>query len=105
MIPFLMGVLDRLADRDEQLQSLRRGELGLVAILGDRHAVDQLHDEVRSAGVGRPGVQDPGDVRVIHQRQGLPLGLEPGDHLVGSMPGLMIFDATFRRTGCSCSAM
>ena len=82
-----------------------RRELVVVAVLGDRDAVDQLHDEVGPAAVGRAGVEDPGDVRVVHQRQGLPLGLEAGDDLPVSMPGLMIFRATLRRTGCCCSAM
>ena len=58
----------------------------------------------RPAG-GRPGVEDPGDVRVVHQRQGLPLGLEPGQDLPVSIPGLMTFSATSRRTGSVCSAM
>ena len=30
----------------------------------------------------RAGVEDPGDVRVVHQRQGLPLGLEPGEDVL-----------------------
>ena len=41
----------------------------------------------RPAG-GRPGVEHLGDVRVVHQGQGLPLGLEPGDHLPGVHPRL-----------------
>ncbi len=53
----------------------------LVAVVGDRHARDQLHDEVRSAGLGGTGVEDLGDVGVVHQGQGLPLGLEAGDDL------------------------
>ena len=61
----------------------RGREPGLVAVVGDRHAADQFHDEVRPAGVGRAGVEHLGDVRVVHQGQGLPLGLEPGDHLPG----------------------
>ena len=31
--------------------------------------------------VGGAGVEDRGDVGVVHQRQGLPLGLEAGDDL------------------------
>ena len=38
--------------------------------------------------VGGPGVEDLGDVRVVHQGQGLPLGLEPGDHLPRVHPRL-----------------
>ena len=41
--------------------------------------LDQLHDEVGPAAVGRAGVEDAGDVGMVHQRQGLPLGLEAGD--------------------------
>ena len=81
-------------------------QLVLVAVLGDRHALDQLHDEVRPAAVGGAGVEHLGDVRVVHQRQGLPLGLEPGEHLPASpCPALMSLTATGRLTGSVCSAM
>ena len=79
----LMGVLHGLADIDEQLQPLTRAQPGLVAVLRDRHPADQLHHEVGTAGVRRAGIQHPGDIRMVHHRQGLPLGLEPGDHLLG----------------------
>ena len=50
-----------------------------VAVLRDRHARDVLHHEVRPA-VGRgAGVDDARDVRVVHQRQRLALGLEARD--------------------------
>ena len=84
MIPLLMGVLHRLADREEQFQPLAGRELVAVAVVGDRDALDQLHDEVGPAAVGRAGIEHPGDVGVVHQRQRLPLGLEPGDDLRGS---------------------
>ena len=90
-------------DRNNSSRS-RGGELLLVAVLGDRDALDQLHHEVRPAALGGAGIEDAGDVGMVHQRQGLPLGLEAGDHLAVSMPGLMIFSATLRRTGCCCSA-
>ena len=79
----LMGVLHGLANIDEQLQPLTRAQPGLVAVLRDRHPADQLHHEVRAAGFGRTGIQHPGNIRMVHHRQGLPLGLEPGDHLLG----------------------
>ena len=79
----LMGVLHGLANIDEQLQPLTRAQPGLVAVLRDRHAADQLHHEVGAAGFGRAGIEHLGNIRMVHHRQGLPLGLEPGDHLLG----------------------
>ena len=83
MIPLLMRVLDRPAHRDEQLEPMPGREPLPVAVLVDRDAVDQLHHEVRPAGVGGAGVEDPGDAGVVHQGQGLALGLEAGDDLLG----------------------
>ena len=85
---FLVRVLHRVAHRDEQVQALAESELVRVAVLGDRHALDQLHDEVRPAAGRRSGVEHGGDVRVIHQREGLPLGLEPRDDLAAVHPRL-----------------
>ncbi len=79
-----MGVLNRLADRHEQFQPLAGREVVLVAIVGDRHALDQLHHEVGPAGVRSCRRRAPGDVGVVHQGQGLPLGLEAGDDLPAS---------------------
>jgi hypothetical protein len=59
----------------------------LVAEAGDRGPLDQLHHEVRPAR-RRARVKDLGDVRMIHQRQGLALGLEAGDDLLGVHAGL-----------------
>ena len=78
----LVGMLHGLADVDEQLQPLARTESRFVAEFGDRHAADQLHDEVRAARVRRSRIKHLGDVRMIHHRQRLPLGLEAGDHLL-----------------------
>ena len=80
--PLLVGVLHGLADLHEQVQPLGDRQAVLVAIVGDRDAADQLHDEVGPAGLGGAGVEHPGDVGVVHQRQRLPLGLEPGDDLL-----------------------
>ena len=84
----VVGVLHRLADQDEQLQPLARRQPVLIAELGDRHAADQLHDEIRPARVGGAGVEDLGDVGVVHQGQGLALGAEPRQHLAAVHPGL-----------------
>src|SRR5262249_6197292 len=81
----LVGVLDRLADRHEQFQALADRQTVVVAEAGDRYALDQLHHEVRPA-VGRgTRVEYPGDVEVVHQGQGLALGLETG-HDVFTVP-------------------
>ena len=61
--------------------------------------LDQLHHEIGPAGAGGSSIEDPGNARMFHDRQGLPLGLEAGDHLLVSMPGLMTLSATLRRTG------
>ena len=60
-----------------------RGEIVLVAVIGDLDAAHQFHHEIRPARVRRAGVQHLGDVRMIHHRQRLPLRLEPGDDLLG----------------------
>ena len=57
------------------------GQLVLVAELGDGDAADQLHDEVGPAAGGLAAIEDLGDVRMVHQGQRLPLGLEAGDDL------------------------
>ena len=79
MIPFWCACCTAWQTGTNSSSRSREREPVLVAVLGDRDALDQLHDEVRPAGVGRAGVEDLGDVGVVHQRQGLPLGLEPGD--------------------------
>ena len=57
------------------------GELVLIAVLGDLDPAHQFHDEVGPAGLGRAGVEHLRDVRMVHHRQRLALGLEPGDDL------------------------
>ncbi len=86
--PLLMCVLDGLAHGHEQFQPLARVQFAVVAKLGNGHAVDQLHDEVGPAAVGRADVEDAGDVLVVHHGQGLPLGLEAGDDLAAVHPRL-----------------
>ena len=84
----LVGVVDRGADVAEKGEAFLGAEAGLVAVVGDRDAFHQLHGEVRAAGAGGPGVEHLGDVRVVHHRQCLALGLEAGEHLFGVHPGL-----------------
>ncbi len=58
-------------------------EIVLVAVVGDLDAPHQFHDEVGPARLRRARIEHLGDVRMIHHRQRLPLGLEPGDDLLG----------------------
>ena len=48
---FLMGVLHRVAHRDEQRQAVPGGKAVHVAVLCEGNAPHQLHHEVRSAGL------------------------------------------------------
>jgi plasmid stabilization system protein ParE len=72
--PLLVRVLHRLADRDRQLESLAQRQPAFVTELGDRDALDQLHHEVGTAVIRRPGVEDLGDRGVVHQGQCLAFG-------------------------------
>src|SRR6266568_2180403 len=79
----LMRVLDCLADLYKELKPIICGERMLIAVFGDFHPTDKLHDEIWAPRFGRPCVKHLGDVGVVHQRQCLPLGLKPGDHALG----------------------
>ena len=82
MIPFWWACCTARQTGTNSSSRSRIGSRCLVAVLGDRDALDQLHDEVGAAGVGGAGVEDAGDVGVVHQGQGLALGLEAGDDLL-----------------------
>lgn len=82
-----MGVLNRLANRGEQLDSALDAQLGTIAKIDDRLAVDELHREERPAGIARAGVVDLGNVRVIEHRQRLAFGFEPRDQRPRVHPG------------------
>jgi hypothetical protein len=77
--PFLMRMLHRRTDLREQVQPLGNRKLVLVAEVDQRDALDQFHHEERCTRFGRPCVEQFGNVRVIHHRDGLPLGLEAGE--------------------------
>ena len=54
-----------------------------VTVAVDVGAADQLHYEIRSSGLRRPGIQYLGDVGMLHQRERLSLGLELRDDAAG----------------------
>ena len=87
--PVLVQVLERLAERDADFQTVRRGEAsaarvhlaaqgprhvgGRVDVLGGALVVAQLHDVVEIAvGVVAADVEDI-DLRIVHARDGLEL--------------------------------
>ena len=88
----LMRMLDGLANLDEQVQALGQGALVVFAVIGDPNAAHQLHHEVGSAGAGGAGVEHPGDLGMIHQRQGLALGFKAGNDCLGVHPELDNFE-------------
>ena len=55
----------------------------LVAVIRDANSPNQFHREKGPARISRAGVEHLGNVGMIHHGQRLPLGLEPGDHLLG----------------------
>jgi len=79
----LVGVLNRPADGNEKFEPLPGREPVPIAVIGDAGAANQFHGKVRPAGVSRPGLEYLGDVRMVHQSQGLALGFEAGHDLPG----------------------
>ena len=77
-----MRVLNRRADLHEEMEPLRDAELVGIAEVRQRQALDEFHHKERRRrapgvrGGSLPGVQQPGNVRVIHERDGLPFRLE-----------------------------
>ena len=101
-----MRVLHRLADRDEQLQPLPRREVVLVAVAGDRHALDQLHDEVGPAGrsvvpASSTRAMFGWSIRASACRSASKRAMTCRE----SMPALMSLTATRRLTGSVCWAI
>jgi len=77
----LVGMLHGLANLQKQLQPFPNRHLVLIAILGDRHALDQLHDKIRPSTIRLPAIIHLGDIGMIHQSQRLPLRFETCHHL------------------------
>ena len=84
----LMSVLDRLAHRDKEFETLPRRHLSPVTKLDDRLAANEFHHEIRPAGVGRSGFENACDVLMIHHRERLAFGLEPRHDLIRVHAGL-----------------
>src|ERR1700722_14688068 len=72
----LMRVQHAIADFYEKFQAIADFELMLVAVVGDRNALYVLHHKIRLAVGSGPSVEDFGDRWVIHDGEGLALGLK-----------------------------
>ena len=85
---FLVRMLNGMADLYKKFQPLMWGQLVLVTKLSNLHPLHQFHHKVRPAGARRARIQHLGDVRMIHERECLALGVEPGNHIPGVHPEL-----------------
>src|SRR5262245_40118754 len=89
----LMGVVNGVANLDEQLEALSRVETVLVAVIGNFDSPDQLHYEIGSPRPGRAGVEDFSNIGMVHHRQGLALGLKLRDDIARVHPKLDDFQS------------
>ena len=67
----LVRVLHGTAHGAEQLQSLLERQRVVAAVLGQRHALDVLHDQERLPSARRPAVEQPDDVVVVERGENL----------------------------------
>src|SRR5689334_286615 len=63
--PFLMRVLNGLANLDEQFQSLLHRQFVFIAVIGDANSTHQLHDKKWSSPLSGASVKYLGDVRML----------------------------------------
>jgi len=75
----VVGVLDAIADADEELEAFADGEFVEIAVIGDGDTVDLFDHEVWTALWCGARVEDFGDGGMLHQGEGLPFGLETGN--------------------------
>src|SRR5437762_2027644 len=91
-----MRMLDGFADLNEEFDPLFNCQMLCITETRDRDSFHEFHDEVGESTICGTGIQDVGDVGMLHQRQCLPLTLEPSndlaavhsglDHLQGNIP-------------------
>jgi hypothetical protein len=88
----LVGVLHAVEQLQEQVEALRQRQRAAPAVAGQRLAVDVFHDQVGRAVRQGAGVEQLGDVRVLHLCQHLALELEPGALLGRQLGGMQALD-------------
>ena len=86
--PLLVGVLDAVTCLNEKMEAFTNTQAMPRGKRRDRLAGDQFHDEERAAGAGLSGIEDLGDIRMIHQGQRLAFGLKAVDDPFGIHPRL-----------------
>ena len=79
----LVRMLDGLANLDEQVETFAGAEIVLIAVIGDFDPAHQFHHEVGPARLRSSSIEDLGDVRMVHQRQRLPLCFKAGNDASG----------------------
>lgn len=72
----MVGVLDGVADLQEEVEALGGVEAFLVAPFVDRESIDVLHDDVRAAVVGGAAIEEAGNIGVIEGGDNLPFAAE-----------------------------
>ena len=77
----LVGMLDGVADQQQELQALAQAQSLPITEVGDRQALDEVHSEEGASELGGASIEHAGDVRMTHQRQRLSLRLEASEHL------------------------
>ena len=82
-----MGVGDAFTCLKEQVEPLADGELVVVGKARHRNAGNVIHDKVRTAQFIGTGVENLGDIGMIHARQRLSLRLETSEHLLRTQAG------------------
>src|SRR5207248_214887 len=100
----LMRMLNRLAHRKKELKTLSNAKTMMVAVLCNRNAIHELHDEVWVSPLGYVGIQDVSDIGMVHHGDGLALIIESRDDLAGVHAALNDFQchAAVDRIGLLC---
>jgi hypothetical protein len=84
----VVRVLHAVADLQEEAQPGGERQVAIAAVLAEVHAAHQLHHEVGPARGRRAAAEDLRDVRVVHEGERLPLGVEARGHPLRVHPGL-----------------
>ena len=76
-------VIDGATDLHEEREPVGDGQRAIAAVAIDRHAVDQLHDEVRMAVRRAAAIEQARDPRMREVREDLALLLEAPVRIIG----------------------